>query len=143
TIEIAERARADRARAESEAVLTETQAQLARVLRMATIAECAAVAHEVNQPLTAIVTNAAACLRSLERDPPALDLARDAVTGIASDGKRASEVIARIGALLRNRKPSVVPVDLNAVIREVLALAAGAAAKDGIVIRTSLSRSLP
>ena len=141
--EIAERERADRARAESEAVLAETQAQLARVLRMATIAECAAVAHEVNQPLTAIVTNAAACLRSLERDPPGLDLVRDAVAGIASDGKRASEVISRIGALLRNHKPSVVAVDLNAIISEVLALTRSGAAKEGVAIRTSLSRSLP
>ena len=143
TIEIAERERADRAREESEVVLADTQAQLARVLRMATIAECAAVAHEVNQPLTAILANAGACLRSLERDPPALDLARDAVAGIANDGKRASAVISRIGALLRNRKPSIVPVDLNAIVGEVLALARSAADRDGVVIRTSLSRSLP
>jgi signal transduction histidine kinase len=143
TIEIAERERADRAREESETVLADTQAQLARVLRMATIAECAAVAHEVNQPLTAILANAGACLRSLERVPPALDLARDAVVGIANDGKRASAVISRIGALLRNRKPSIAPVDLNAIVREVLALVQSAADRDGVVIRTSLSRSLP
>jgi C4-dicarboxylate-specific signal transduction histidine kinase len=143
TIEIAERERADRARAESEALLAETQAQLARVLRMATIAECAAVAHEVNQPLTAIIANAAACLHSLEQDPPALELARDAVAGITSDATRAGAVIGRIGALLRNRKPSVVPVDLNGIIGEVLALARGAAVRDDIVIRSSLNRSLP
>jgi C4-dicarboxylate-specific signal transduction histidine kinase len=143
TVEIVERERADRARAESEATLAETQAQLARVLRIATIAECAAVAHEVNQPLTAIAANAAACLRSLHRDPPALDLARDAVAGIANDTARASAVISRIGGLLRNRKPSIAPVDLNAITREVLLLACSAADKDGVVIRTSLSRSLP
>lgn len=143
TVEIAERERADRERAASEAELAETQAQLARVLRIATVAECAAVAHEVNQPLTAIVANASACLRSLERDPPALDLARDAVTGIVSDGRRASTVISRIGALLRNRKPAIAPLDLNGVIRDVLALVRSAADKDGVVIRTSLSRSLP
>ena len=143
TVEIAERERADRERAASEAELAETQAQLARVLRIATVAECAAVAHEVNQPLTAIVANASACLRSLEHDPPALDLARDAVSGIVSDGRRASAVISRIGALLRNRKPAIAPLDLNAVIREVLALVRGTAEKDGVTIRTSLSRSLP
>lgn len=143
TIEIAERERADRERDESEAALADTQAQLARVLRMATIAECAAVAHEVNQPLTAIVANAGACMRSLDRDPPALDAARGAVAGIVNDSKRASAVISRIGALLRNSKPSVAAVDINTIIREVLDLVRTAASKDGVVIRTSLSRSLP
>jgi len=143
TVEIAERERADRERAESETALAETQAQLARVLRIATVAECAAVAHEVNQPLTAIVANAGACLRSLEHDPPALDLVRDAVAGIVSDSRRASAVISRIGALLRNRKPTIAAVDVNALIREVLALIRSVVEKDGVVIRTSLCRSLP
>jgi C4-dicarboxylate-specific signal transduction histidine kinase len=143
TIEIAERERADRERAESETALADTQAQLARVLRLATVAECAAVAHEVKQPLTAIAANAGACLRWLEADPPVVDMARQAVAGIVEDGKRAGAVISRIGGLLRNRKPSIGAVDLNALIAEVLAMAGAAAEKDRVVVRTSLARNLP
>lgn len=143
TAEIVERERADRERAASEATLAETQAQLARVLRLATVAECAAVAHEVKQPLTAIIANATACLRSLDRDPPALGLARETVAAIVEDGNRAAAVVSRIGALLRNRKPSIAAVDINAVIGDVLGLTRAAAEKDGVAIRTSLARALP
>jgi C4-dicarboxylate-specific signal transduction histidine kinase len=143
TAEIGERERADRERAVSETALAETQAQLARVLRMATVAECAAVAHEVNQPLAAIAANAGACLRSLEGEPPALDLARKAAAGIVSDSQRASAVVSRIGALLRNRKPTIAALDINAVIGEVLGLIRSTAEKEGVAIRTSLCRTLP
>jgi C4-dicarboxylate-specific signal transduction histidine kinase len=142
-VEIAERERADMERERSAAALRDAQAQLARVSRLATVAECAAVAHEVNQPLTAIVTNAGACLRSLAQDPPALCDARQAADAIIDDGLRASAVIARIGSLLRDRKPKLAPVDLNAAIHEVLALTRGTLAKENIVVRKQLAKSLP
>lgn len=143
TVEIAERERADRERADSEAALAETEARLARVLRLATVAECAAVAHEVKQPLTAISANAGACLRSLDQNPPVLDLVRQAVVGIVEDGRRANAVISRIGGLLRNSKPSIAAVDVNGLIGEVVTMVRARAERDRIAIRTSLARSLP
>jgi C4-dicarboxylate-specific signal transduction histidine kinase len=143
TTEIADRERADHERELSAAALQDAQAQLARVLRMATLTECAEIAHEVNQPLTAIVANAGASQRFLSHDPPAIEEVRAAIGAIAADGARASGIIARISGLLRNRKPQLGPVDLNGTIREVLDLVRDRTMRFDVQVHTDLSPSLP
>ena len=93
--------RARIARLSAEEALKKTEAELARVARVTTMGELtASIAHEINQPLAALVTNANACLRWLAAETPNLDEARATAQRIVRDGKRASEVIARIRALL-------------------------------------------
>jgi len=103
--------------------LSKLQTELAHVVRVTTMGELAAsIAHEVNQPLTAIITNANACLRWLAGDRPNLEEARESVARIRRDGKRAAEVVRRVRALLKKDTPQVAPQDVNELIREVLAL---------------------
>ena len=91
----------------TERALRDAEAELARTLRLATMAELAAtIAHEINQPLAAITANGSACLRSLQRDPPLLDNAREAASCIVADGHRAGDVIARIRALFNKERRS-------------------------------------
>lgn len=123
--------------------LQEAQAQLGRVLRMATLAECAAVAHEVKQPLTAIAANAGACRRFLAREQPAVDDARTAIDAVIGDSERARAIIARIGALLRNRKPQLGPVDLSSAISDVVELVRDHADQFGVRMLVDLPPSLP
>jgi C4-dicarboxylate-specific signal transduction histidine kinase len=137
TKEIAEREAA-------EADLQEAQAEVARTLRLATVAEtAAAIAHEINQPLAAIAANASACQRSLTRDPPLLDLAQDAAGCIVADANRAAEVVARVRALLNKEGPRYVPVDINGTVHDVLALSRGIADRQAIAIHTDLTEPLP
>lgn len=131
-------------RKHTEQALHDAEAELARTLRLATVAELAAsIAHEINQPLAAIVANAGACVRSLARHPPALDNAREAADCIASDGARAGDVIARIRALLSKEAPHHAPVDINAIIGDVIELLRAALDRQRIAIRTDLTASLP
>jgi signal transduction histidine kinase len=131
-IEIAERAATARA-------LRETEAELARTLRLATMAELAAtIAHEVNQPLAAITANGSACLRSLQRDPPLLDNAREAAACVVSDGHRAGEVIARIRALFNKEPSRQVLLNLNESVEAALVLSRAAIERLGVGIRTEL-----
>ena len=104
----AQRAEGERRSAEQD--LKTMQDELAHVSRLTTMGELAAsIAHEVSQPLTAVITNANACLRWLAADPPNLDEARDTLTRILRDGRRASDVIQRIRALLKGGPPSPCP----------------------------------
>ena len=119
-----------RARAALEQALSDlkkselARAELARVARMTTMGELAAsIAHEVNQPLAAVVANANACLRWLDRPDPNLDEAREAARRIVRDGIRGSEVISRIRALLKKEPPQRAPLNPNDVIREIARLA--------------------
>ncbi|HZN11426.1 MAG TPA: ATP-binding protein, partial [Blastocatellia bacterium] len=110
-----------RKRAEEE--LRRTQAELAHVSRVTTMGELAAsIAHEVNQPLGAIVGNADICLHWLSNGQPDLGAVREALSDIVKDGHRASEVIARVRALARKSAPHKARLDLNEVVGEVLAL---------------------
>jgi signal transduction histidine kinase len=103
--------------------LRRSQAELAHVTRLTTLGELSAsIAHEVNQPLAAIVTSGGAALRFLSRDPPNLGEVRDGLTRMVADGKRASEIIQRIRALTRKTEPQSVTVDLNGLIREAAVL---------------------
>lgn len=134
--------RARAARAEAELALKDTRAELERVARATAMGELtASIAHEINQPLAAVVTNANACLRWLDRDPPELDEARETARRIIRDGKRGSEVVARIRALLRKSDPVREPISVNEVIQEILALA-GSGMND-IELETPLESAIP
>src|SRR5882724_4779967 len=136
-MDITERKRADEA-------LHKTQAELAHVTRVATLGELtASIAHEVNQPIAAIVTNGNACLRWLTGNSPNLDEAREAARRIIRDGNRAGDVIGRIRTLLRKTGTEKELLDMNQVIREVVALAEGEVRRNGVALRTELAGDLP
>jgi signal transduction histidine kinase len=132
----------DRVRAEE--TLRRSQAELAHVTRVTALGELAAsIAHEINQPLSAIVNNGSACLRWLALDPPDLEEARENARDIVRDGKRAGEVITRIRALLRKTDAEKTRLDINQTILEVVALTRHEAAGKGVALRTELSDGLP
>jgi PAS domain S-box-containing protein len=127
----------DRKRAEEQLRLA--QAELEHVSRVTTIGELtASIAHEINQPLAAIVNNANACARLLSYHPPDLEEVRLAVGDIAQSGTRAAEVITRVRALLKKSTVVKDRVDVNEVVLEVLALAEGELEKNHISVRTDL-----
>ncbi len=131
-------------RKRAEDALRSTQMELARVARFTTMAALSAsIAHEVTQPLSAIITNGDACLRLLAPDKPNLDETRLALASIIKDGKRAFDVVARVRALLKKSDGERTPLDLGQLIREVLVLVQPEVTKHGIVLRTSLSDDLP
>ena len=97
---------------EAEHKLRKAQAELAHVTRVTTLGELtASIAHEINQPLAAIVTNGEACLRWLDREAPDLDEARRSVEWIVEDGNRASEVIRHVRALAKKTDIEKAPLD--------------------------------
>ena len=104
----------------------EIQLELAHATRVATLGQLSAsIAHELNQPLTGIITNCGTCLRMLTTDPLNLDGAREAVRRTMRDGTRAADVVARLRALFNKQEPASEPVDLNEATREVIALSLG------------------
>jgi two-component system, LuxR family, sensor kinase FixL len=116
SVDITERSRAERA-------LAQTRLALAHVSRVTTLGELtASIAHEVNQPLSAIVTNAEACLRWLDRIVPDLTEARRCVEEIAAQGRRAGDVVQRLRALSKNSEPQRAPADVNEIIGEAIGL---------------------
>jgi C4-dicarboxylate-specific signal transduction histidine kinase len=120
--------------------LRHAQADLERVTRVTTMGELvASIAHEVNQPLAAVVTNANAALRWLAADPPNLDEVRQATVRIIADGNRASDVVARIRALLTKSEARREPLSVDAVIDDVVALTKGAALRNGTSVHLELS----
>ena len=124
--------------------LRQELAHFAHLNRVSTMGELtASLAHEINQPLAAIVTNAKACLRWLMRDAPNLEEAREAAERIARDGKRASDVISRIRALVRNTGSEKVQLDINQAIQEVVYLTEHEGLRKGVVLRTELAGDLP
>src|ERR1700752_4876441 len=131
-------------RKRAEEALQKSQTELAHATRVMTLGELtASIAHEVNQPLAAIVTNGNACLRWLGGAQPNFLEARHAVERIIKDSYRASEVIARVRTLVKKAPPRNYPVDLNAVIREVLALAQSRANRNFVVVKQELANDLP
>jgi len=132
------------ARKQAEEALHQAQAELTHLTRVMTMGELAAsIAHEVNQPLAAVITNGNACLRWLARDPPDLDEAREAVRRMIRDGNRASEVIARIRRLMRKTEPQKVQLAINDAIGEVIALADSEVRRNGVLLKTNLAADLP
>jgi len=103
----------------------------------------ASIAHEVNQPLSGIVTNASTCLRMLAADPPNVEGARETARRTIRDGNRASEVIARLRALFTKKEPAAESVDLNEATREVIALSLSELQRNRVVVRAELTDDLP
>ena len=131
-------------RKRAEEALRQAQADLAHVSRVTTLGEMAAsIAHEVDQPLSGVVINANACVRFLSEATPNLDEVRDGLQAIARDGRRAGDVIARIRALARRTPTEKEPVDINDIIRDVVALAEGEARRTRARLRTELAGDLP
>ena len=122
----------------------EIQLELAHANRIATLGQLSAsIAHELNQPLTGIITNCGTCLRMLTSDPQNLDGVREAVRRTMRDGHRASEVITRLRALFDKKEPVSESVDLNEATREVIALTLGELQNSRVVVRTELAGDLP
>jgi len=125
-------------RKEAEAALRHARTQLTHVTRVATLGEMSAsIAHEINQPLAAIVNNASACLRWL--DAQKLAEARQSAARAIADGHRAGEIIARIRGLVKKAPPQKERLDINETIREVLALTQIEVQRNGIALETRLS----
>ncbi|OAP50336.1 PAS domain S-box protein [Sinorhizobium americanum] len=132
----------DRKRAEE--ALQQAQAELAHVTRVTTMgALTSSIAHEVNQPLAAVVTNANAALRWLAGQPPNLEEARQTLGRIVRDGHRAGEVIGRVRGLLKKTATVTAQVDLNGLIEESIALVHGEVRGHRVLLRTELADSLP
>ena len=131
-------------RAHAEEALRQAQAELARVTRVTTVGELAAsIAHEVNQPLAAIVADASACLQWLTADRPDLGSVRDALGAVVKDGERAGEVVGRIRALLSRTAVPREPCDLTGIVHEVLSLVGPELRRQGIALQTVLTPELP
>ena len=131
------------ARKRAEERLHEAQAELAHVTRVTALGELAAsIAHEVNQPLAAVVANAAACQRWLGRDPPNLDEARSTVQSIIKDGNRAGEVIQRVRGLVNKTVDQKAPLDINEVVNEVITLLHHELASHRMSLRMELAPTL-
>src|ERR1043166_179052 len=128
----------------SEEALGQARSELAHVARVASLgALTASIAHEVNQPLSGIITNASAGLRMLAADPPNVEGARETVRRTIRDGNRASDVIKRLRALFSNRDATTEPVDLNEATREVIALLLGELQRNQVIVRPELAVDLP
>jgi C4-dicarboxylate-specific signal transduction histidine kinase len=124
--------------------LAAQSAALAHANRLATMGQLtASIAHEVNQPITATVTNAHAALRWLGANEPELDEARQALTSIVKDGRRAGDIIARIRALTRKAPPRKDHLDINDAIGETIALTQAEMVKNGVSVQTELTDGLP
>ena len=130
-------------RKRSEEALRQAQADLAHVTRITTMGELASsIAHEVNQPISGVVLNANTCLRWLDGDSPNLNEAREAARRIVRDGKRASEMINAIRALVRKTVTAKGRLDMNETVREVLDLAQNEVLKNHVTLRTEFADNL-
>ncbi len=128
----------------SEEALSKARSDLARVARVTSLGVLtASIAHEVNQPLSGIVTNASTCLRMLAADPPNVDGARETARRTIRDGNRASEVITRLRALYGKKSPTAQSMDLNEAAREVIALSLSELQKNRVTLRPELAPDLP
>jgi PAS domain S-box-containing protein len=124
--------------------LRQAQADLAHASRMTTMGELtASLAHEVNQPIAAAVTGASTCVRWLTRDEPDLEEAREAALGVVRNAKRAADIINRIRSISKKGESRRQLVDVNELIREIIALLRNEANRYSISIRTDLDSSLP
>jgi PAS domain S-box-containing protein len=143
-VDITKRKQAEDRLHQNEISLREAQTELAHVSRVTTMGELAAsIAHEVNQPLAGILTNANASLRWLLRDSPNITEACEAVRRIIRDGSRAADVITRIRALFKKASAAREPVDINQIIQEVLILTQSELQKKRISLRTQFANDLP
>jgi len=128
----------------SEEALAKARIELANVARATSLGVLtASIAHEVNQPLSGIITNASTSLRMLSADPPNIDGARETIRRTIRDGNRASDVITRLRTLYSKKEPAVESMDLNEVAREVTALSSTEIQKNGVTLRQEFAEDLP
>jgi PAS domain S-box-containing protein len=142
--DITESKRAEEKLRASEQRLLDAQMELARVTRVTTLGELTAtIAHEVNQPLAGVVANAEACLNWLDRETPNLEAVRRSVEWVIEDGHRASEVIRRVRALANKTDIEKVRLDVNEVVREVIALVQRELMSHQVSLQIELAPTLP
>ena len=128
----------------SQEALDKARSELARVARMMSLgALTASIAHEVNQPLSGIITNASTCVRMLDADPPNVDGARETAKRTIRDGRRAADVITRLRALFGRKEAATELVDLNEATLEVIALSRSELERNNVITRTELTDELP
>jgi PAS domain S-box-containing protein len=128
----------------SEGALAKLRSELAHVARITSLGVLtASIAHEVNQPLAGIITNASTCLRMLGADPPDVDGARETARRTIRDGNRASDVMTRLRALFSKREFSLESLDLNEATREVIALSLSDLHRHGVILQSELADDLP
>jgi PAS domain S-box-containing protein len=131
-------------RQSSEEALSRARSELSQVARVTSLGVLtASIAHEVNQPLSGIITNAGTCLRMLATDPPNVEGARETVRRTIRDGNRAADVISRLRALYGKKEPTIESVDLNEATREVLALSLSELQRNRIIVQQELVDDLP
>ncbi len=136
--------RVEESRARDQEALRQAQTDLAHVNRVTTMGELtASLAHEVNQPIAAAVTDANTCMRWLTRDHPDVEEARQAASRVIKDATRAAEIISRIRLLFKKGAPQQELVDVNEVIREMVVLLRNEASRYSISLRTELVADLP
>ena len=142
--DISERKQAEEARKQAQKAIQTAQAELARVSRLTTMGELAAsIAHEVNQPLTAVNNNSNACLRLLANQSLQPDVLRRALGEIVADGTRASAIIARIRAFIKKAPAEKNSLDVNEVIGEVLVMMGHGFEQNRILLQSELAQTLP
>jgi C4-dicarboxylate-specific signal transduction histidine kinase len=128
----------------AEEALSKARSDLARVARVTSLGILtASIAHEVNQPLSGIVTNAGTCLRLLDGDPPNLEVARETARRTIRDCNRAADVIARLRALFSKNPFTIEAIDFNTAVQEVIALSRGDLQRSRVILRTELAEELP
>jgi PAS domain S-box-containing protein len=128
----------------AEEALNRARSELAQVSRVTTLNTLTgSIAHEVNQPLAGIITNASTCLRMLNADPPNAEGAQETVRRILRDGKRAADVISRLRALFSRKEYALEPLDLNEATREVIALSLSDLQRNRVILRSELAGDLP
>jgi PAS domain S-box-containing protein len=143
-LDLTERKRAEAEARESERRYREVQMELAHANRVATMGQLtASIAHEVNQPIAAMVSRAMAARRWLDHQPPHLEEARQSLARIVKDGNRAGDVIGRVRELIKKAPRRKDGVDMNEAIREVIELTRGEAVKTGVSARIHLAEGLP
>ena len=129
---------------EMEETLRSTRRKLSTAMQIATVAELSAsIAHEINQPLASVVTNAHACQTWLSHDPPNLERALATLERIIRDGHSAAEVVRRIRALFKEAAPVKAPLDMNHIVAEVLRVLSDELRDHGITVETDLEADLP
>jgi PAS domain S-box-containing protein len=129
---------------EAKVALDKARSDLAHVARVSTLsALTASIAHEVNQPLSGIVTNASTCLRMLDADPPNLEGARETARRTIRDGNRASEVITRLRGLFSKKSAAFEAFDLNEAAKEVIALSVSELQRNRVIPQLDLAAGLP
>jgi PAS domain S-box-containing protein len=142
--DITDRRRSEDRIRSADATLSEVRSELARITRITSLsALTASIAHEVNQPLSGILTNAGACQRLLAADPPNILGARETARRMVRDGERAAEVIKRLRALFTSKEPKNELVNLSDAAQEVIALSWSDLQRSGVVVRTELADDLP